>query len=193
MNRKRRAAVIPGSNPLSAKHLACGFTLVELLVVIVIVSILMAIGVPSYRSVTNSNRITAEANGLLGDLQLARAEAIKQGQTVVVCASTTGAQCSNSNNWRTGWILFADTNASGTVDGAETIVRVQRAFSGTDTFVATNAVSAVTFNREGIAVGVAAGTVIKLHDATNNTRFTRCVSIAMAGMSDVKTYGGTCT
>jgi type IV fimbrial biogenesis protein FimT len=49
-----------------------GFTLIELIVVITIVSILMAVGVPSYRYVTNSNRMSAEVNGLLGDLQFAR-------------------------------------------------------------------------------------------------------------------------
>src|SRR5882757_3251037 len=86
---------------------SAGFTLVELMVVIMIGSILMAIGVPSYKYVTNSNRLSAEVNGLLGDMQFARSEAIKEGQSVTVCASTDQLTCSNSTDWHTGWIVLA--------------------------------------------------------------------------------------
>ena len=62
-----------------------GFTLTELMVVVAIVAILLGIGVPSYRYISNSYRMSAEVNGLLGDLQYARSEAIKEGQTVTTC------------------------------------------------------------------------------------------------------------
>ena len=64
-----------------------GFTLVELVTVMTIVAVLMALGVPSYQYVTNANRISSEVNGLLGDMQYARSEAIKEGQTVTICSS----------------------------------------------------------------------------------------------------------
>jgi len=70
-----------------------------LLVVITIVAILMGLGVPSFKYVTVSNRMSAEVNGLLGDMQLARAEAIKEGSSVTVCSSTDGANCSGSTDW----------------------------------------------------------------------------------------------
>ena len=54
-----------------------GFSLTELVMVMAIVAILLAIGVPSYRYIGNSYRMSSEVNGLLGDLMLARAEAIK--------------------------------------------------------------------------------------------------------------------
>ena len=57
-----------------------GFTITELLVVMAIVAILLGIGVPSYRYITNSYRLSAEINSLSGDLQYARAEAVKEGQ-----------------------------------------------------------------------------------------------------------------
>jgi len=66
-----------------------GFTLAELMVTLTIMGILFAIGVPSYRNVTKSNRLSAEINGLLGDLQSARSEAIREGQQVSVCVPTT--------------------------------------------------------------------------------------------------------
>ena len=45
------------------------------------------------RASRTSSRISGEINGLLGDMQYARSEAIKQGQNVVVCVSTTGTDC----------------------------------------------------------------------------------------------------
>ncbi len=64
---------------------SAGLTLVELMVVITIVAVLLALGVPSYRYVTSSNRVSSEVNALLGDLMFARSEAIKEGATVTVC------------------------------------------------------------------------------------------------------------
>ena len=66
-----------------------GFTVTELVIVMTIVGILTAIGVPSYKYVTTSNRISSEINSLLGDMQFARSQAIKQGLTVTVCTSST--------------------------------------------------------------------------------------------------------
>src|ERR1700722_11134278 len=79
---------------------ASGFTMIELLMTIAVASILLVLAVPSFRYVTNSNRIAAEINGLLGDLQFARGEAIKEGRTVTVCVSTNGTSCTGTPNWQ---------------------------------------------------------------------------------------------
>lgn len=163
-----------------------GFSLTEMLIVIAIVAILMAIAVPSYRYVSNSYRMSSEVNGLLGDLMLARGEAIKEGQTVSVCVSKDGLTCdAGSLTWQEGWIVFQDVNANGTVDPGETILRVQQAFGGADTFVASNNVSAVTFNREGFATGAAGAafvsTTVTLHDSTANSAWTRCLIVSAVG------------
>src|SRR5208283_6012427 len=79
---------------------AAGFTMVEMLMTMAIAIIVLTIGVPSFRYVTNSNRIASELNGLLGDLQFARAEAIKEGTNVTVCVSSDGANCANSTTWQ---------------------------------------------------------------------------------------------
>jgi type IV fimbrial biogenesis protein FimT len=159
-----------------------GFTMVEILIAVAVVAILLTIGIPSFRYVTNSNRIAAEINGLLGDMQYARAEAVKDGQPVTVCVSSNGATCANVNTWQSGWIV-SDVNG--------VVLRIQTPFSSTDTFVATNAVGAVTFNREGYATGVANGTLIALHDKTNTSNWTRCLSINLVGMMASQTFGST--
>jgi type IV fimbrial biogenesis protein FimT len=179
-----------------------GFSITELMVVLAIVAILLGIGVPSYRYITNSYRMSAEVNGLLGDLQYARSEAIKEGQTVTTCVSTNGATCAGGANvnWANGWIVFADPNANVTVDGGETVLRVQGGFAGTvpDTFNATNNVTAITYNREGFARTAAAGflaTTITLQDSTANGAWRRCLVIAAATPLSTQTHTmnpGTC-
>jgi type IV fimbrial biogenesis protein FimT len=167
-----------------------GFNLTELLVVMAIVAILLGIGVPSYRFITNSYRMSSEANGLLGDLMYARAEAIKEGQGVTVCVSADGATCAGTATWQSGWVVFSNPNNSPNPP-AGTILRVQTAFTGRipDTFVASGGVSAVTYNREGFAT-IAAGfpnTIITLHDSTANAAWTRCLTISPQGMLNVET------
>ena len=170
-----------------------GFTLVEMLITVTVAAILLTIGVPSFRYVTNSNRIAAEINGLLGDMQFARSEAVKEGRPVTVCVSSNSTACDgvNANTWQNGWIVFSDVNANAAVDAGDVILRVQKPFSSTDTFVATNNVGAVTFNREGYANGIANGTLIQLHDATNTQSWTRCLSVNLTGMMMSLTYGTT--
>jgi type IV fimbrial biogenesis protein FimT len=181
-----------GSYP--ARHYASrGVTLVETLVVMGIVATLMAIGIPSYRYVTNANRISAEINGLLGDLQFARSEAIKQGRTVSVCVSTDQTSCSTASpdlNWHKGWIVFSDINGDGVIDTAngDLLLRAQPTFKGGDTFAANNTIGAITFNREGFSTA-ANGTLITLHALPASQGSTRCLSVTLVGLVTTMKYG----
>src|ERR1700735_4689546 len=173
-----------------------GITLLEVLTVITIVSILMAIGVPSYQYVTSYNRISGEVNSPLVDLQYARAEAIKEGQTVSVCASTNLTTCSGTTTWQNGWIVFSDVNGSGAVDSAnDQILRVQRAFPLGDTFNANNGMKFVTFNREGFALNLTNPPVtVTLHAAVPSTGSTRCLQITIVGQLTTEAAGtGACS
>ena len=159
---------------------ASGFTMIELMMTVAIGAIVLVLAVPSFRYVTNANRIAAEINGLLGDLQFARAEAIKEGRTVTVCVSSNGTGCTGGTAWQNGWIVFSDPVNFGVVDAGETVLRAQKTFSGTDTFVS-NGITSVTFNREGYAAPIAAGTLLTLHDSSNTSAWTRCLSINLVG------------
>lgn len=164
-----------------------GFTLTELMVVIAIVAILMGIGVPSYKYISNSYRMTGEVNGLLGDAQFARSEAIKEGQPVILCTSNDGATCAGVTTWQAGWIVCVDLNANNTCDAGEPVLRSQKVFVNTDTFVsdAASNTSTIIFNREGFAVGFPAIAILTLHDASANSAWTRCLEIQTVGMMTV--------
>jgi type IV fimbrial biogenesis protein FimT len=181
----------------SHRHRSRGFTLLEMVTVMGIVGILMAIAIPSFKYVTSANRVAAEGNGLLGDLQYARAEAIKEGQSVSVCVTQDNVNCatisSSSNTWNTGWLIFSDVNGDGAINGADIRLRKSPAFSGTDTFSASNSVKAITFNREGFAAGLTGAQVFTLHTATTNNQWTRCLTLSTVGMMAVTRYdGSTC-
>lgn len=167
---------------------------------LVIAGILMAVGVPSYRYVTNSNRVSAEVNGLLMDMQFARSEAIKQGRPVTICPSAAGAQCDDNVKWETGWIVFMDINGNNLVDAAanELVLRSQAGFGNSDTFRADNNIKFVTFNREGFAGLPATATgyaTVTLHDKASNKQWTRCLEVSTVGNVRTERYGdaqGTC-
>jgi type IV fimbrial biogenesis protein FimT len=180
--------------PRCSPRLSRGVTLFELLIVIGLVLVLTSIAIPSYKYVTSSNRVSAEINGLLGDLQFARSEAIKEGLPVVVCAAASTTQCATGTNWAGGWLVFPDPNNNQTVDAGETILRVQTAFTGTDTFSANNSISWVSFNREGFAsasgTGLSTTSMLTLHTTPVNNAATRCLMVGQVGLMSVQTYNG---
>lgn len=91
---------------------ASGYTLIEVMVVTAIIAIVLTVAVPSYTEAISQSRITNEINDLRAHLEFARSEAMKRGQTVVVCPSTDATNCSNSQSWATGWIIFATSDST---------------------------------------------------------------------------------
>ena len=170
-----------------------GFTFVELMVVITIVAMLLGLGVPSYRYVTNSSRISAEVNGLLGDLQFARSEALKEGGTVTVCPpDTTGLVCGNSSTWDQGWIVTSPNVTPG-------LLRVQKPFATTkDSFVGALGLTSISFDRNGFASAqpveaTGAPIVVKLTTTPNNANWQRCVETLVGGAIATEKYNqGNC-
>jgi len=171
---------------------SAGFTLVELIVVITIVAMLLALGAPSYRYVTNSNRMSAEVNALLGDLMFARSEAIKEGATVTVCPSSNPTAsapvcATSSTTWDQGWIV---TSASVTPN----VMRIQQAFSNTrDSFQSTGGQTSITFDRYGFANATpaltnAVATIMLKTQPTTVTEWIRCVEIQRGGMLRTARY-----
>jgi len=130
------------------------FTLVALMIVVAIAAILATLGTPSYLRTIAAYRVSTELNGLVGDLQYARSEAVKQGTTVEMCISTDGATCSASaTSWSAGHVVVtypfgADCSAAGNC----TLLRAQQAFSGTDSALPTpNSQTSFAFSRDGFA------------------------------------------
>ncbi|VAX10064.1 Type IV fimbrial biogenesis protein FimT [hydrothermal vent metagenome] len=88
-----------------------GFTLVELMVTLVVITILLTTAIPSFQDVIRDNRTTTHTNNLITALNLARSEAIERGLQV-----TIRRKGSTSQNWDGGWDVFADLDADGVLD-----------------------------------------------------------------------------
>ncbi len=76
---------------------ARGFTLIELMVVVLIMAILATMAVPSFQTMIQQNRINGYTNELVSALSVARSEAVKRGVSVELLAQ--GADVSM------GWVI----------------------------------------------------------------------------------------
>jgi type IV fimbrial biogenesis protein FimT len=82
---------------------AKGFTLLELLSVVAVISILLVLVIPSWQRWLAENRVQAAVQQLYNAMQLARFTAIVQGKPVVVCANSGLQSC--AQDWRQGFIV----------------------------------------------------------------------------------------
>jgi type IV fimbrial biogenesis protein FimT len=89
---------------MPSQHDQRGFTMIELMTVVVIASVLLALAIPSFREVLARNRLEAVAGELATDLQFARSEAVSRNRnvgliaqancyTVFVVGSTPASNC----------------------------------------------------------------------------------------------------
>jgi len=145
-----------------------GFTLVELIITLVVVSILLAAAVPQLEMFTKNNRLIGQTNDLVSAMQLARSEAVKRGINTVVCASADQVDCSaNAADWVKGWLVFSDFLLDGATDpgadatlcepGEDCILRTNPAIAYKTTLTASAA--SVTFLPTGRATNTANVTI----------------------------------
>jgi len=70
-----------------------GYSLIELLVSLAILSILLAVALPNFQDTIESNVTNSQAKLFMTTLNLARSEAIKRGINVGICPSNDGLDC----------------------------------------------------------------------------------------------------
>jgi type IV fimbrial biogenesis protein FimT len=115
---------------IQGSHVARGFTLIELMIVLAVASVLLGTAIPTMTSMTKSVQLSSASNQLLAGLLLARSEAIKRNGRGVICKSADGATCSASGDWEQGWLVFHDADNDGSRDAGEAIVQQVQHLAG---------------------------------------------------------------
>jgi type IV fimbrial biogenesis protein FimT len=158
-----------------------GFTLLEALVVIAIVGVLAAVGIPSFSHSMQRATVTAQAAAITNALRVARIEAVRRGRMVTICrtddANATPPICATTPTgagnlgWASGWIMFEDSNGNrGTIDADETIIAVQQAFNGSGGLIdQSGGAPVISFQPSGMPFGlIAARTFTIFSDDTRS-------------------------
>ena len=101
----------------------------ELMITVVVLAILLAVGIPSFRDLIMNNKIRSGTSELVGVLQFARTEAIRRGSSILVSALDNS---SATNEWGKGLVVWADVDDDGTYDVGEEL-RTVDAFDGSMT------------------------------------------------------------
>jgi type IV fimbrial biogenesis protein FimT len=150
---------------LSITSKQIGFTLIELMVAIVVLVIVLALGISSFREQIMNNQITTSANEFATALSMARIEAVKRGSGTVITANAGGG---TSNEWGVGFVvaIWVDTNDDEVVDAAEigATLRQIQPFSDEVTFDASANVTEISFLNTG-AYNSASSTTFALCDS----------------------------
>jgi len=101
------------------KHPSGGFSLIEMMVVLVILAISLLLAGPAFTDLIRDNRLVSSVYSVRATLNLARSEALARRDRVVVCPSNvTGTGCADSTNWSGGYIALMGSDVSAAVDAA---------------------------------------------------------------------------
>lgn len=98
-----------------------GFTLFELVIVLLISSVLLTFGVPAFSDLWQRNLILSEIHLLENALNKARRRAVVDSYPVVVCSLGTDNSCQKA--WQNKIDIFKDENKNRTLDANELYIK----------------------------------------------------------------------
>ncbi|MCP3670505.1 MAG: prepilin-type N-terminal cleavage/methylation domain-containing protein [Gammaproteobacteria bacterium] len=165
-----------------------GFTLIELMITVLVLSLLLGVAVPSMMSMIENNSVVAESNELVASLLLARSEAVKTERDTHF--SITGD----------GWTSFVDLDDDGTEDVNDGESLVNHTVNNINITVTANgaAASVIRFGSDGRAIWGGGGFTDSATDFFRLQRGdapTRCIRFSLSGRPWVDkdiSEGGTC-
>lgn len=180
-----------GTNIRYMKRLARarGFTLIEVLVVMAIVSILLAVGAPSFRESIERNAVSGHTNTFMNSIRYARSEAIRSGLTVAMCRSTNPESGSPScaattgtltGGWASGWIVFINRDNDGTFDADDILLRAQGPITNSGGIVS-GGTGVIVFRFRPTGLMSAGATEMTFSTASGNNSLERRVCVSFVG------------
>jgi type IV fimbrial biogenesis protein FimT len=154
-----------------------GFTIVELIIVVVIAAVLAAIAMPNLSEFIKDNARATRVNTMVTALNFGRGQAVTRNTRVSVCKSAGFANCdggAGAHLFHQGWIVFTDGSTRGTVDGTDQVIRIfQPDMGGTATMHGRNGggnINGISYRNNGMAEDITAGATL----LTAGTIFNYC-------------------
>jgi type IV fimbrial biogenesis protein FimT len=129
-----------------------GFTLTELLLVVLIVAVAIALATPAWRNLRLDLARSREIDSWLQSIHLARSEAIKRNAVATICPSTDGQSCLGAGQWAKGRLVFANLTVEQPPvrDESDPVVRVFPAWEGGRILANRNSLSFRPFGQSGV-------------------------------------------
>jgi len=103
---------------------ATGFTLIELMIVVLIAVILITIGVPYLGDYVADQRVRTVTSDIASDIAFTRAKAIEESRRATI--TRTGA------DWSGGWRIWVDLDGDGAYDAGEEVKITQGVTGGSN-------------------------------------------------------------
>jgi len=128
-----------------------GFTLLELIIVLIISVLLITIGIPGFQTLIQNNRLTVAASSIHNSLLFARSQSVSYLNYVTVCPLENDT-C--GTNWGAGLDIFIDSSNRGVYDAGEVLLKAAVPFNSSDTLVFPS--NRITFTPEGQITGSSA-------------------------------------
>ncbi len=145
-----------------------GFTIIELMMVVVVIAVLATIAAPSMREMVIKQRVRTVSSDVYASIILARAEAIKRASTVTVAPV--------SSDWALGWTVT-------TVSGGSTLTLEAKDAPASVTW---SAPASLAFGASGRTTGSSA-VEFRVSSAEYAAVPMRCISISPSGRPNIKT------
>ncbi len=130
-----------------------GYTLFEMIVVTMIISILTAYAWPEFHNMYLNHLQVAERNRLVASLNFARNLSIVNNTHIVVCPSAAGRECDAGSAWDRGWIVFQDSNRNRIREESEKLFNAENAMNTHITAHSSEHRNKVRYNHHGYAPG----------------------------------------
>ncbi len=98
-----------------------GFTLIDLIITLSVISILLTIGLPSLSTQIQNTRVKTATNSLLEAIHLTRTQAVFANKRATI---------RKQDEWENGWEIFIDKDNDGVRDSDEDVVKQHEKMEG---------------------------------------------------------------
>ena len=130
-----------------------GFTLIELIIALSMLSILTAYAIPNYRTFKLNKSMTTEVNRLVATINYARSKSIILQEHVILCATESYISCDGNSQWHLGWMVFVDFDRNKLFGENDLMLQNEISMTGNLTAKTSQSRPRIRFDQTGFAPG----------------------------------------